>query len=252
MIREDIGFHTREWSPSELLKDVSGTVFLPSSSAERETRYANLWQGLCSESDAGALKEEINRRELLVTEDGARFIDLWSRDEKRHAEGFIMLLEILCGLDPAQTRHELALRTHDFSLINEHLADEFSLLALIAFDEIATCRGYSRDREFYAGLGHPAFFTWIKATIADEATHATNAVRVIHRHHSHRLAELDCILSRWTESAMSHRAYRGTFLMDSLELGYFREDFPEFAANLKRLVMNPALLETSAGKRVAF
>lgn len=186
-----------------------------------------------------------------MTDDAKHYIDLWSRDEQRHSEGFIILLRILCGRDPAGVREELGRRPHDFSVINQHVVDEFSLLTIIAFDEIATCRGYSRDRDFYARLGHPVFIDWIKNTIADEVTHATNAVRVIHKHHASRLGELDDILDGWIGSATSHEAYRGTFLMDSLDLGYFREDFPDFRLSLHQLFHRPELLEQAAGKFVS-
>lgn len=198
------------------------------------------------------MKQEIERLGLLVTDDAKQYIEIWGRDENRHAEGFILLLEILCGLDAAKVRSELRERHHDFSIIRQHVVDEFSLLAIIAFDEIATCRGYSRDREFYSELGHPAFLAWIKATIADEVTHATNAVRVIHRHHSHRMSELDSILNQWIQSATPYENYRGTFLMDSLGLGYFEDDFVEFSSNLKRLFTSPEILERTAGKTVTF
>ena len=161
-----------------------------------------------------------------------------------------MLLEILCGLDSATVNSRLMQRPHDFSVIRQHIVDEFSLLTIIAFDEIATCRGYSRDRDFYAELGHPAFLSWIKATIADEVTHATNAARVIHRHHAHRLGEVDSILARWIGSATSHENYRGTFLMDSLDLGYFQSDFPDFTLSLKQLFAAPDILQRAAGKSV--
>lgn len=164
-------FHTREWSPSELLQGISRSAFLPRDQAERAERYDNL-------------------------------------------------------------------------------VDEFSLLTIIAFDEIATCRGYSRDRDFYAGLGHPAFLSWIKETIADEVTHATNAVRVIHKHHAARLGERDDVLDRWMGSATPHQNYRGTFLMDSLDPGYFRTDFPDFRNSLGQLFRNPELLDHASGKTV--
>lgn len=243
-------FHTRQWSATEIFKDVSRAAFRCADKEKLEERYANLWQGLCSESDASALKAEIYRLGLLVTPDARQYIELWSRDESRHAEGFTLLLEILCGLDRETINSRLMQRSHDFSTIRQHVVDEFSLLTIIAFDEIATCRGYSRDREFYAELGHPAFLSWIKATIADEVTHATNAVRVIHKHHAHRLDELDSILSGWIGSATSHESYRGTFLMDSLDLGYFQSDFPDFAKSLKQLFAAPDVLQRAAGKSV--
>lgn len=245
-----INFHTRVWSPSDLLRDVSHTAFLPKDEVEYSERLANLWQGLCSESDASALQQEIGRRGILVSDDAKQYIDLWSRDEQRHADGFVLLLEILCGLKPDVVRKRLLERPHDFSAINQYVVDEFTLLTIIAFDEIATCRGYSRDRDFYAGLGSPAFLNWIKNTVADEVTHATNAVRVIHKHHSARLGELDSVLDRWIGSATSHQDSRGTFLMDSLDLGYFKDDFPDFRRSLAQLFQNPGLLEKGAGKIV--
>lgn len=57
-----VRLHSRHWSPEELLKDISHTDYIAASPEEHEERYANLWQGLCSESDAAALKHEIHRR----------------------------------------------------------------------------------------------------------------------------------------------------------------------------------------------
>lgn len=243
-------FHSREWTPAALFQSVSRTAFASPGEKERRRRYENLWPGACTESDAAALGAEIHRRGILVTEDARRFIELWGRDELRHADGFILLLEILCGLRPEDVRAELASRTHDFSLITPHVVDELSLLAVIAFDELATCRGYSREHRFYEELGHPAFLEWIKAIISDEMTHATNAIRVIHRHHAHRIVEVNSILAAWMDSSSSHNEYRGTFLMDNLDNGYFRDDFPAIMANLNRLLANPALLDQASGKTV--
>jgi hypothetical protein len=247
-----VKFHTRSWQPDELFKDVSRTEFLFTNEQERFERYENLWQGICSEFDASELKKEIYRRELLKTDDAKKYIELWSSDERRHTDGFAILIEILLGIPEEETRRKLSERDHDFSLINEHIVDEFSLLTVIAFDEIATCRGYTRDKDFYESFGHPAFVTWIKATIADEVTHATNAVRVIHEHHAHRLADLDVVLNKWIESASHHEEYRGTFLMDSLDLGYYKTDFPDFSETLQRLFTQPELLRNASGKSVNF
>lgn len=40
--------------------------------------------------------------------------------------------------------------------------------------------------------------------------------------------------------------------MDSLDLGYFRDDFPDFRLSLSQLFRSPEILDKAAGKVVAF
>jgi hypothetical protein len=40
--------------------------------------------------------------------------------------------------------------------------------------------------------------------------------------------------------------------MDSLDLGYFQSDFPDFSQNLRQLFAAPDVLQKAAGKSVIF
>ncbi|MGY4485456.1 hypothetical protein ACVWWR_004647 [Bradyrhizobium sp. LM3.2] len=73
------------------------------------------------------------------------------------------------------------------------MKDKFSLIVMIAFDEMCTCRAYAADREFYAGLGS-SFLRCQREVVADEAVHSMNAVNVLRARYCERIPEIGEIL----------------------------------------------------------
>ncbi len=140
-------------------------------------RWNKLWPELYTEYDARHLKKELPIRNLISTEEAAAFFDAWAADEERHAEGFIQIMELVADGSEKDLWERLdAARSHNFSAINEYLKDEFSVMVMIAFDEMCTCHAYAADKGFYAGLGNDRFVRWLREVTADEAVHSMNAV----------------------------------------------------------------------------
>jgi hypothetical protein len=176
----------RNWNPSQLFSGLTPAMFAAEPSTLHK-RWHKLWIDLYTEYNARHLEKELFIRNLIATEDGAAFFRAWAVDEERHTEGFIQIMELVAGGSVKHLWERLNDRLPNFSAVDEYLRDEFSLLAVIAFDEMCTCHAYRADKEFYAGLGDNRFHRWLRELIADEAAHSTNAVNVIRASYSNRI-----------------------------------------------------------------
>ncbi|MBI3630868.1 MAG: hypothetical protein HY221_00840 [Candidatus Sungbacteria bacterium] len=73
------------------------------------------------------------------------------------------------------------------------LYDEFSILLLMGYDEIATTKSYTMDYEFYRAFGHPAFVQWIQLVARDESYHFTNCRKILALNHKNRMPEIPAL-----------------------------------------------------------
>ncbi|WP_244443457.1 hypothetical protein [Bradyrhizobium sp. Ai1a-2] len=166
-------------------------------------------------------------------------------DEKRHADGFIQLMKLVADASEEDLWEKLETRPHNFSVIDAYLKDEFSLMVMIAFDEMCTCRAYAADRRFYAGLGSNQFLRWLREVTVDEAVHSMNAVNVIRARYSDRIREVGAILESLPSSVTSESCCRGTFVLD-----YFGDKYTnELLANCRTVIVkNVAVPLNTAGR----
>jgi hypothetical protein len=203
----------RQWEPEDLF---AGLV--PGDSrfrqAERDATWAKLWKDLYTEYDARHLEQEICSRGLIVSPEGEAFMSAWSGDERRHTRGFVRIMELVVEAEGDDIWARLADRQHDFAKIDPFLADEFSVLVMIAFDEMVTCHAYAQDLGFYSGLGDSAFREWLRELMADEAAHCHNAVRVIRSLYGDRTEQVAPMLTGLVEGVEDPTGYCGTFVFD--------------------------------------
>ncbi|MGY2811853.1 MULTISPECIES: hypothetical protein [Bradyrhizobium] len=211
----------RNWSPKELFNGLTPAMFTAEPSAVR-ARWDKLWPDLYTEYDARYLKQELATRNLVVTAEAAAFLNAWAIDEERHTDGFIRIIELVANESEKDLRERLDARPHDFSPIIEHLKDEFSLMVMIAFDEMCTCRAYAAEKPFYDGLGNKTFHLWLREVIADEAVHSMNAVNVIRACYRDRIGQVGPILDNLIRASDNLR-YCGTFVLDYFGTVYSKE-----------------------------
>ncbi|MGY3622354.1 hypothetical protein [Bradyrhizobium sp. USDA 10063] len=222
----------RKWSPADLFSDLTPVMFTAEASVLRARRN-KLWPELYTEYDARHLKKELLTRNLITTEEAAAFFDAWAADEERHTDGFIQVMKLVADESEKDLWERLEARPHNFSSIDGYLKDEFSLMVMIAFDEMCTCRAYAADRSFYAGLGSNQFLRWLREVTVDEAVHSINAVNVIRARYHDRIHDVGVILESLPSSVADESCYRGTFVLD-----YFGEKYTnEMLANCRAVIM---------------
>lgn len=227
----------RDWDSDSLLKSIDNIDDLSISPEQTKMRYQRLWKDAYSEYDARHLQIEVIRRNVLKTPESQAFFQAWAADEERHTRGFIYLMKILANTKPEDTQNALDSRSHDFSEMDYYLQDEFTLLVILAFDEIVTCHAYATDRDFYRNLPHIAFIKWLHGLIADEATHFRNAVNVLRACHSHRLSEVKAIVDGLVGGVADASDYKGTFVLD-----HFGDDYtPELMDSCRQALLRTVL-----------
>jgi hypothetical protein len=177
---------------------------------------------LYTEYDARFLKEELTHRNLIISDEAAAFFSAWAIDEERHTDGFIRIIELVADGSEKTLRERLDARSHDFGRIVEHLMDEFSLMVIIAFDEMCTCRAYAAEKPFYDALGNNTFHHWLRGVIADEAVHSMNAINVIRARYRDRIGPVDSILDNLIRATERLR-YSSTFVLDYFGAVYSKE-----------------------------
>ncbi|MBB4370645.1 hypothetical protein GGD63_003440 [Bradyrhizobium sp. cir1] len=230
----------RNWSPKELFDALTPAMFAAEPSAVRE-RWDKLWPDLYTEYDARYLKQELVARNLIASDEAAAFFNAWAIDEERHTDGFIRIIELVANGSEKDLRARLDARTHDFGPIAEHLKDEFSLMVIIAFDEMCTCRAYAAEKPFYDALGNNTFHHWLREVIADEAVHSMNAVNVIRARYRDRIDQAATILHNLIRASHNLR-YSGTFVLDYFGAVYSKELLADSRLATLRNIAKPLIV----------
>ncbi|WP_225189613.1 hypothetical protein [Bradyrhizobium sp. IC3195] len=230
----------RNWSPKELFDALTPAMFAAEPSAVR-ARWDKLWPDLYTEDDARYLKQELVARNLIASDEAAAFFNAWAIDEQRHTDGFIRIIELVANGSEKDLRARLDARTHDFGAIVEHLKDEFSLMVIIAFDEMCTCRAYAAEKPFYDALGNNTFHHWLREVIADEAVHSMNAVNVIRARYRDRIDQAATILDNLLRASDNLR-YSGTFLLDYFGAVYSKELLADSRLATMRNIAKPLIV----------
>ncbi|SFQ08708.1 hypothetical protein SAMN05216330_11544 [Bradyrhizobium sp. Ghvi] len=230
----------RNWSPKELFDALTPAMFAAEPSAVR-ARWDKLWPDLYTEYDARYLKQELVARNLIASDEAAAFFNAWAIDEERHTDGFIRIIELVADGSEKDLRARLEARTHDFGPIVEHLKDEFSLMVIIAFDEMCTCRAYAAEKPFYDALGNNTFHHWLRQVIADEAVHSMNAVNVIRARYRDRIDQAATILDNLIRAADNLR-YSGTFVLDYFGAVYSKELLADSRLATMRNIAKPLIV----------
>ena len=187
---------------------------------DRETLRATLWWDVSSEYDARFLTDYLRQLDVPFTDDFRAAADQWDVDEAEHCSGFREIYEALFG----SCQSELDARKPDFAGVAHLFRDEFSISCLMAYDELATVRGYRVNMHLYDQLG-PEVSGFVRHVIADEGRHYGAFAKVMRKHYAHRLDEVPAIVAevRRTEGT----PYAQTFVLDHDEDIYTDKLFDE-------------------------
>ena len=169
------------------------------SEEDRVKARLTLEDDMKSEYDARFLSAFLRTLDVPFTPAFWRAERQWAVDEQRHYEGVRSVNERLFGCDDA----ELARRAPDFAPIAHLFGDEFAILCLGAYDELATVRAYRANLPLYDRLG-PGYARYMRRVIADEAKHYAAFLGVVRECHRHRLSEAEDVLDRYYRAAMKY------------------------------------------------
>ena len=215
----------RPWSVGEVLADLAELACPP---ALQERARITLWDDVTSEYDARLLSRHLGRLDLDLSPAFRAAERLWARDEASHSEGFLALYEAL--FDPGSRRaRQLEARRADFRPLSHLFEDEFSILVLLAYDELATVRAFTANLPLYDGLGRAAG-RFVRRVIADEAWHYSKFLAVAREGHAHRLPEAAGHVER--VRAAEGGPYLNTFVLDHEGDGVWNDEIYDRAAEV--------------------
>jgi hypothetical protein len=203
---------------------------------EVHTNFCNLLsRDVYSEGDSQALYDHIITRAADLSPEFLAMLDLWLEDELQHYEALRRTYHCIAGVDFAEMNRQFATRVHDIEPIEMVLADEFTLLVTMMFDEIGSVYSYRRDLwEYYRHFGRKIQKIG-HHLVKDEGMHFNNAAELLSIKHSHRLGEVKGLLDRISNLEKSLHKYHQTFFLDHAQEQY---RFPQhFNSVLIRLIL---------------
>jgi hypothetical protein len=199
----------RHWSSRALFNEISDSGW---ANPGIDLKYQDFFMAdLVSEYDSVNLYHHLHPQREKFSPYFVQYLDFWFADERNHADGFFELNRLLFGSSEEELIDQLKVRIGNFEDLEEILASEFNLLLMFAYDEYVSVKTYKKDT-FYSEFGHPAFNTWIKNLIADEAIHFGNAIKILKNTHTSELSKAENVLRSIVK--LEGNAYQNTFLLD--------------------------------------
>jgi hypothetical protein len=173
-----------------------------------------------SEGDSQSLYDYIMTRFDEMSPAFLAMLDLWLEDELKHYEALRRTYHCLAGVDFAEMNRQFAARIHEIKPIELVLADEFTLLVTMMFDEIGSVYSYRRDLwEYYRHFG-TAIRKIGHHLVKDEGMHFNNAAELLLTYHQHRLGEVKGLLEQISALEQSLHKYHQTFFLDHAQEQY--------------------------------
>ncbi len=201
------------WNALQLLGAVRpGAICCPEELLSQYKPF--FWNDLASEYDAERLYQYLESLKLNFSDAFQAAVQLWRSDEFNHYLGFRRLYHLLYAESEDSITQRLDARPTNFAELSEIVRDEFELCLLLAYDEIATARGYRKDFALYTACGIESFNRWIRLVARDEAFHYHNFIRVVRTVHQHRLAEAAEVVERILCYDLTAKEYKATFVLD--------------------------------------
>jgi len=209
------------WDEAVLLSNITDDLS-ESAECDRLTRKnwnvasfrALLTHEILSEYDASLFSRSLGALRFLLSDDFRSFERDWLRDEQRHHRGFRGLYAKLYGDSVRDIDAKLEQRAAELESLQDFLQDEFSLLVLLAYDEIVTTKAYVRDFPIYDSFGRPELSTFIRLVARDEAFHFKRIVAMLRSRFAEQLGEVPAVLSLVLAADQVDRPYAATFVLD--------------------------------------
>lgn len=212
------------WVFQTILKDPQG-FRMPEEDFQHTKEV--LYFDMVSEYDGRLYVAYLQSLPIVYSPEFGDVTKVWADDEDNHFRGFKILNETVFGLTDADMQ-EVYARKPNFEPMEHLFRDEFTLLALSAYDELCTVRGYTADMPLYRQFG-PDFTRFMQLVIADEAWHFSKFLHLIKRYHQDRIGDIEAVMEEVrTAEALP---YQNTFVLDHKE-EVFTPDVLDSAARL--------------------
>ena len=214
---------------------------------EIHTNFCNLLsRDVYSEGDSQSLYNYIRSRSDEMSPEFLAMLELWLEDELKHYEALRRTYHCIAGVSFANMNQQFAQRVHEIEPIEIVLADEFTILVTLMFDEIGSVYSYRRDLwEYYRYFG-TAIQKIGHHLVKDEGMHFNNAAELLLKKHHHRLGEVPELLERISTLEKSLQKYHQTFFLDHAQEQY---RFPQhFNSVLIRLILSRLGLGQQPGR----
>jgi hypothetical protein len=216
------------------------------------TNFCNLLgRDVYSEGDSQSLYDYIMTRSVEMSPEFLAMLDLWLEDELKHYEALRRTYHCIAGVEFLQMNRQFAQRVHEIEPIALVLADEFTILVTLMFDEIGSVYSYRRDLwEYYRHFG-TAIHKIGHHLVKDEGMHFNNAAELLLTNHHQRLGEVPRLLEQIANLEQNLQKYHKTFFLDHAQEQY---RFPQYFNSaimqviLERLGLR-ARSETAAQRR---
>jgi hypothetical protein len=188
-----------------------------------------------SEADSQVLYAYLMERKAELNPAFLAMLELWLADEIKHYEALRRVYHGISGVSFEEMDRLFGDRVHETEPIELVLADEFTILVTMMFDEIGSVYSYRRDLvEYYCHFG-PAIQKIGHHLVKDEGMHFNNAAELLLSDHGDRLAQVEPLLHQI--SALEYRLgkYYKTFFLD-----HAQEQFrfpPHFNAVIIRVIL---------------
>jgi hypothetical protein len=188
---------------------------------EVHTNFCNLLsRDVYSEGDSQSLYDYIQSRSDEMSSEFLTMLELWLEDELKHYEALRRTYHCIAGVDFADMNRQFAARVHEIEPIEMVLADEFTILVTMMFDEIGSVYSYRRDLwEYYRHFG-TAIQKIAHHLVKDEGMHFNNAAELLLTKHPARLGEVPELLERISALEKSLQKYHQTFFLDHAQEQY--------------------------------
>ncbi len=200
------------------------------------TNFCNLLsRDVYSEGDSQPLYDYILTRRDEMSSEFLVMLNLWLKDELKHYQALRRTYHCIAGVSFAEMNRQFADRIHEIEPIKLVLADEFTLLVTMMFDEIGSVYSYRRDLwEYYRHFG-AAIQKIGHHLVKDEGMHFSNAAELLLTHHQHRFGEVQELLERISGLEKSLQKYHQTFFLDHVQEQYRFP--PQFNSVLIQLIL---------------
>lgn len=189
-----------------------------------------------SEGDSQPLYDYIMKRRDEMSPEFLVMLDFWLEDELKHYEALRRTYHCVAGVGFTEMNRQFAHRVHEIKPIELVLADEFTLLVTLMFDEIGSVYSYRRDLwEYYSHFG-AAIQKIGHHLVKDEGMHFNNAAELLLTHHHHRLGEVKELLEQISALEKRLQKYHKTFFLDHAQEQYRFP--PQFNSVIIRLILS--------------
>jgi hypothetical protein len=196
-----------------------------------------------SEGDAQALYDHLMQRQDELSAAFLAMLNLWLTDELKHYEALRRTYHCISGISFTEMDDRFGERVHEIQPIEPVLADEFTILVTMMFDEIGSVYSYRRDlREYYCHFGS-AIQKMGHHLVKDEGMHFNNAAELLLTEHCDRLDEVEPLLRQIAALEDRLGKYYKTFFLD-----HAQEQF-RFPPHFNQVIIRVILARLGLGQQ---